>query len=67
MRIGETAIGIAAAQRWGAVILTILRFIQGIGVGGEWGGSVLMGCCASTTLSHFSRGTETRAPIWPGR
>src|SRR5262245_41476813 len=27
---------------WGAVILTILRFIQGIGVGGEWGGSVLM-------------------------
>jgi metabolite-proton symporter len=27
---------------WGAVLLTILRFIQGIGVGGEWGGSVLM-------------------------
>src|SRR3981189_3570523 len=27
---------------WGAVILTILRFIQGIGAGGEWGGSVLM-------------------------
>ena len=27
---------------WGAVILTALRFIQGIGVGGEWGGSVLM-------------------------
>jgi MFS family permease len=27
---------------WGAVILTILRFIQGIGVGGEWGGSVLL-------------------------
>jgi MFS family permease len=26
----------------GAVILTALRFIQGIGVGGEWGGSVLM-------------------------
>ena len=25
---------------WGAVILTILRFIQGVGVGGEWGGSV---------------------------
>jgi len=23
---------------WGAVILTILRFIQGVGVGGEWGG-----------------------------
>ncbi len=27
---------------WGAIILTALRFIQGIGVGGEWGGSVLM-------------------------
>jgi len=27
---------------WGAVILTVLRVLQGIGVGGEWGGSVLM-------------------------
>ena len=27
---------------WGAVILTVLRFVQGVGVGGEWGGSVLM-------------------------
>ena len=27
---------------WGAVLLTILRFVQGIGVGGEWGGSVLL-------------------------
>jgi MFS family permease len=27
---------------WGAVILTILRLLQGIGVGGEWGGSVLL-------------------------
>src|SRR6201995_1284251 len=27
---------------WGPVILTVLRFIQGVGVGGEWGGSVLM-------------------------
>jgi len=27
---------------WGAVILTILRVFQGIGVGGEWGGSVLL-------------------------
>src|SRR5436309_10692356 len=24
---------------WGAVLLTVLRVIQGIGVGGEWGGS----------------------------
>jgi metabolite-proton symporter len=27
---------------WGAIILTVLRFLQGIGVGGEWGGSVLL-------------------------
>lgn len=27
---------------WGGIILTILRFVQGIGVGGEWGGSVLL-------------------------
>ena len=27
---------------WGAIILTVLRTLQGIGVGGEWGGSVLI-------------------------
>src|ERR1700757_4499678 len=27
---------------WGAVILTIIRFVQGLGVGGGWGGSVLL-------------------------
>jgi MFS family permease len=27
---------------WGAVFLTFLRVLQGIGVGGEWGGSVLL-------------------------
>jgi metabolite-proton symporter len=39
---------------WGAVILTVLRFIQGVGVGGEWGGSVLMSM--EWTRSHDSRG-----------
>src|SRR5689334_9531849 len=39
---------------WGAVILTILRVIQGIGVGGEWGGSVLMSM--EWARSHGSRG-----------
>src|SRR5246500_5232300 len=34
--------GYASIGIWGAVILTILRLIQGIGVGGEWGGSVLL-------------------------
>ena len=27
---------------WGAVLLTFFRVLQGIGVGGEWGGAVLM-------------------------
>jgi MFS family permease len=27
---------------WGAIILTFIRLVQGIGVGGEWGGSVLL-------------------------
>jgi MFS family permease len=27
---------------WGAIIMILLRFIQGVGVGGEWGGSVLL-------------------------
>jgi metabolite-proton symporter len=39
---------------WGAVILTVLRFVQGVGVGGEWGGSVLMSM--EWTRSHASRG-----------
>src|SRR5438128_4152223 len=39
---------------WGAVILTVLRFIQGIGVGGEWGGSVLM--AMEWARSNRSRG-----------
>jgi MFS family permease len=34
--------GYASIGVWGAVILTLLRLIQGIGVGGEWGGSVLL-------------------------
>ena len=34
---GYNSIGI-----WGAILLTVIRLIQGIGVGGEWGGSVLL-------------------------
>ena len=43
---------------WGAVILTIIRFIQGIGVGGEWGGSVLLAMEWARTNQH--RGFITR-------
>src|ERR1700758_5772596 len=45
---------------WGAVILTVLRFIQGVGVGGEWGGSVLMSMEWTRTNAH--RGF---AASWP--
>jgi MFS family permease len=37
---------------WGAVLLVILRFIQGVGVGGEWGGSVLMSMEWTKTNAH---------------
>jgi MFS family permease len=38
---------------WGAVVLVALRFIQGIGVGGEWGGSVLLSMeWARTSKNH---------------
>ena len=45
---------------WGAVLLTLLRLIQGIGVGGEWGGSVLL-------AMEWSRGNKNRGFIssWP--
>ncbi len=42
-----TTIGI-----WGAVLLTVLRFIQGVGVGGEWGGSVLLAMEWTRTNKH---------------
>src|SRR5437588_446186 len=45
---------------WGAVLLTVLRFIQGVGVGGEWGGSVLMSMEWTRTDAH--RGF---AASWP--
>jgi len=45
---------------WGAVILTVLRMVQGIGVGGEWGGSVLL--AMEWSKSHGSRGLVAS---WP--
>src|ERR1041384_6926123 len=45
---------------WGAVLLTVLRFLQGVGVGGEWGGSVLLSM-------EWSRSNHNRGFIasWP--
>ena len=37
---------------WGAVFLTMIRFLQGIGVGGEWGGSVLLSMEWARVNSH---------------
>ena len=45
---------------WGAVILTVLRMLQGIGVGGEWGGSVLLSMEWART--HGNRGLVAS---WP--
>ena len=45
---------------WGAVILTVLRVVQGIGVGGEWGGSVLISM--EWARSHGNRGLVAS---WP--
>src|SRR5476649_581629 len=37
---------------WGAVLLTFIRLVQGIGVGGEWGGSVLLAMEWAQTNKH---------------
>src|SRR6516165_3532271 len=52
--------GYASIGLWGAVILTLLRLIQGIGVGGEWGGSVLL-------AMEWARSNKNRGFIasWP--
>jgi len=47
---------------WGAVILTVLRTVQGIGVGGEWGGSVLMSMEWARSNQH--RGFIASWPQW---
>jgi MFS family permease len=56
---GYDSIGI-----WGAVILTVVRMIQGIGVGGEWGGSVLFSMEWARTNKH--RGFITSWPQFGG-
>src|SRR5438132_11679416 len=56
---GSDSIGI-----WGAVILTTVRFIQGLGIGGEWGGATLMSMEWARTDAH--RGFITAWPQWGG-
>src|SRR5436853_6577495 len=56
--------GYAEIGIWGAVILTVLRLIQGIGVGGEWGGAVLLSMEWARTSAH--RGFIASWPQWGG-
>jgi len=46
---------------WGGIILTVLRAIQGVGVGGEWGGSVLL----SMEWSRSGRHNRGFLASWP--
>ena len=56
--------GYASIGIWGAVILTVVRFIQGMGIGGEWGGATLMSMEWAKTDAH--RGFITSWPQWGG-
>src|SRR4051794_1752731 len=56
--------GYASIGIWGAVILTVVRFIQGVGIGGEWGGATLMSMEWARTDAH--RGFITSWPQWGG-
>jgi MFS family permease len=46
MGIATAAVGVTPAYDtigvWGGVVLVLARVLQGIGVGGEWGGSILL-------------------------
>ncbi len=63
MGIASALIGVlptyAQIGIWGAVLLTILRLLQGIAVGGEWGGSVLL------SMEWGHRGRRGFIASWP--
>nr|WP_263327125.1 MFS transporter [Neobacillus sp. Marseille-Q6967] len=48
---------------FGAILLVILRFIQGIGVGGEWGGSVTLSVEWSSEKSRGLMGSMTQLGV----
>lgn len=62
--VSTVAVGLvptyASIGIWGAVVLTVIRLVQGIGVGGEWGGSVLL-------AMEWARTTKNRGFLtsWP--
>src|SRR5579864_4082132 len=56
--------GYASIGIWGAIILTIVRFIQGMGIGGEWSGATLIAMEWAKTNKY--RGFITSWPQWGG-
>jgi metabolite-proton symporter len=65
MGVATIGIGLVPDYRsvgiWGAVLLTFGRVLQGIGVGGEWGGSVLL---AAEWGEKKNRGFIASWPQW---
>ena len=63
MGIGTVLIGVmptyAAIGVWGGILLTVLRALQGIGIGGEWGGSVLL------SMEWNDKGRRGFVGSWP--
>ncbi len=49
----------AAIGVWAPILLVSLRLLQGVGIGGEWGGAVLM------SVEHSSAGRRGFAGSWP--
>ncbi len=65
MGVATAGIGLVPAYDsigiWGAVLLTLARVLQGVGVGGEWGGSVLL---AAEWSDKGRRGLMASWPQW---
>jgi metabolite-proton symporter len=63
MGIGTALIGVLPAYStigvWAPAILVVLRFAQGVGIGGEWGGAVLM------AVEHSRGGKRGLHGSWP--
>ena len=76
--IATAAIGLIptydSVDIWGGVLLTVIRLIQGIGVGGEWGGSVRLAingrartriAASSLPGRNSARPPDCSWPTWP--
>jgi metabolite-proton symporter len=63
MGLATFAIGLLPTYQsigmWAAIILVALRFLQGLGLGGEWGGAVLM------SLEHGDPAKRGLNASWP--